>query len=459
MSPNRLLKAAPFRLAFLYAGIFTLSALVLMAVVYVAITRLVEADLRTTVAAELQTLQGEFGREDLEELVQAIGARRTDPTADAFAYLLQDPAGRRLAGRLPATPPVVGWRTIVLPEDENATEADEGRERLVGKGAVLAGGSFLLVAHDTRGLLELQELLLRGSLITIAAALPIALGGGVIMSLLTLRRIETINRVSTQIRQGDLARRVPRTGTADELDRLAANINAMLDSIQHLTEGLRQVSSDIAHDLRTPLSRLRQVLEAASRADTSPIELRAAVEQAIAQTDAILETFGALLRIAQIEAGAGRSGFACFDLSALLRSLVETYEPVAEDAGHRLEARIEDGINIRGDRELLTQMLANLIENSLRHTPSGTRLEATLERATGEVRAVLADNGPGIPEAVREKVFHRFFRLEASRSSPGSGLGLSLVAAVASLHAVGIELTDNAPGLRVTLRFPTSAIS
>ena len=231
------------------------------------------------------------------------------------------------------------------------------------------------------------------------------------------------------------------------------------NSIQHLTEGLRQVSSDIAHDLRTPLSRLRQVLEAASRADTSPIELRAAVEQAIAQTDAILETFGALLRIAQIEAGAGRSGFACFDLSALLRSLVETYEPVAEDAGHRLEARIEDGINIRGDRELLTQMLANLIENSLRHTPSGTRLEATLERAAGDVRAVLADNGPGIPEAAREKVFRRFFRLEASRSSPGSGLGLSLVAAVASLHAVGIELADNAPGLRVTLRFPTSAIS
>jgi signal transduction histidine kinase len=456
---SRLLRAAPFRLALIYAGLFSLSVLALGAILYFSTTQMVENQLRTTVTAELQALQSGLDREGPAELARAISSRIADP-ARGFAYLLQDPAGRRLAGDLQPMAPGEGWRRLAPEPDESEDEEDDDdREWFLGLGVVLPQGYFLLVAHDAEQLQELEELLLRSFGWTLAVAVPLALGGGVFMSLITLRRIEAINRVSDEIRQGDLSRRVPHAGTDDEFDRLAANINAMLDAIEHLTEGLRQVSTDIAHDLRTPLSRLRQALETARSRAQSPADLAATVDGAVVQTDTILETFGALLRIAQIEAGTRRAGFAEVDLSALFRSLVEVYEPVAEDAGHRLEGHIEDGLWFRGDPELLTQMLANLIENTIRHTPAGTRIEVTLQRQNARALAIVADDGPGIPEPARERVFRRFFRLEASRSTPGSGLGLSLVAAIASLHGVPIELADNAPGLRVMLRFPDLARS
>lgn len=450
MHLSRLLRAAPFRLALIYAGLFSLSVLALVMVLYFATTRLVENQLRTTVMTELQALQSELDGEGSAELARALASRAADPAAQGFAYLLQDSAGRHVAGDLQPMAPNEAWRELVPEGDED----EDDHEWFLGRGSILPDGQFLLVAHKAEQLQELEELLWRSFGWTLAVAVPLALGGGVFMSLVTLRRIEAINRVSDEIRRGDLSRRVPHAGTDDEFDRLAANINAMLDAIEHLTEGLRQVSTDIAHDLRTPLSRLRQALETARSKAQSPAELATAVDHAIDQTDTILETFGAVLRIAQIEAGTRRAGFAGVDLSGLFRSLVEVYEPVAEDASHRLEARIEDGVWFRGDRELLTQMLANLIENAIRHTPPGTRIEMTLQRQNASALAVIADDGPGIPEPARERVFRRFFRLEASRSTPGSGLGLSLVAAIASLHGVRIELADNAPGLRVTLPFP-----
>jgi signal transduction histidine kinase len=452
---SRLLRAAPFRLALIYAGLFSLSVLALAAILYFATTRLVENQLRAAVMAQLQALQSDLDREGPAALARTVSSRVGDRSSRAFAYLLQDPTGRRLAGDLEPMAPDEAWRRVVPELEQSEDDEDEDdRHWFLGRGVVLPDGRFLLVAHDAEQLRELEELLLRSFGWMLAVAVPLALGGGVFMSLITLRRIETINQVSDDIRLGNLSRRVPHAGTDDEFDRLAANINAMLDSIEHLTEGLRQVSTDIAHDLRTPLSRLRQGLETARSKSQSPADLAAAVDGAIVQTDAILETFGALLRIAQIEAGTRRAGFAGVDLSRLFRSLVEVYEPVAEDASHQLEGRIADGVWFRGDRELLTQMLANLIENTIRHTPSGTRIEVTLQRQDARALAVIADNGPGIPESARERVFRRFFRLEASRSTPGSGLGLSLVAAIASLHGVRLELADNAPGLRATLRFP-----
>lgn len=448
MQLSRLFRAAPFRLALIYAGLFSLSVLALGVILYFATTGVVDHQLRAAVTAELLALRDELDRRGPAALAAAVEARAGSPAAQGFAYLLQDPTGRRLAGDLEPMAPDEAWRQLVPKGDKD----EDDPERFLGKGVVLPGGRFLLVAHDAEQLQELEELLLRSFGWTLALAVPLALGGGVFMSLVTLRRIEAINRVSDEIRRGDLSRRVPHAGTDDEFDRLAVNINAMLDAIEHLTEGLRQVSTDIAHDLRTPLSRLRQALESARLKARNPADLAAAVDAAIVQTDAILETFSALLRIAQIEAGTRRAGFTEVDLSGLFRWLVEVYDPVAEDASHRLEARIEDGLRFRGDSELLTQMLANLIENAIRHTPSGSRIEVRLERAGREIRAVIADDGPGIPEDARDRVFRRFFRLEASRSSPGSGLGLSLVSAVAALHGIRIELGDNAPGLRVTLR-------
>jgi len=453
--PSRLLRAAPFRLALIYAGLFGLSALALGATLYWATTQILESELQASVMAELHALESESKSGGAAELVRTVASRANELSAGTFAYLLQDPAGRRLAGDLPPMAPDERWRLIV----PGANVFDDDGPRFLGRGVVLPDGRFLLVAHDATQLQELEELLLRSFGWTLAVAVPLALAGGVFMSLLTLRRIEAINRVTDEIRLGDLSRRVPHAGDDDEFDRLAANINAMLDAIEHLTLGLRQVSTDIAHDLRTPLARLRQALETASREARDPADLSAAVDEAIRQTDAILETFGALLRIAQIEAGTRRAGFTEVDLSGLLRSLVEVYQPVAEDASHRLDSQIEDRLPFRGDRELLTQMIANLIENAIRHTPPGSCIEVGLRREGGQVLAVIADDGPGIPAGARDKVFRRFFRLELSRTSPGSGLGLSLVAAIAALHGIGVEIGDNAPGLRVMLHFPPSEVS
>jgi signal transduction histidine kinase len=228
----------------------------------------------------------------------------------------------------------------------------------------------------------------------------------------------------------------------------------MLDRIQMLMDGLRQVSNDIAHDLRTPLTRLRQRLELARAKATTVADYQAAVDQALAETDEILDTFGALLRIAQIEAGTRRSAFTEVDLSGVLQTIVETYAAVAEDHQHGLASRIAEGVTVQGDRQLLTQMIANLVENALRHTPTGTRIEIELAEPSSAPVCVIRDNGPGIPEPERQKVFRRFYRLDSSRATPGSGLGLSLVAAVAELHRIAIEVGDNRPGLQVTLRFP-----
>jgi signal transduction histidine kinase len=239
------------------------------------------------------------------------------------------------------------------------------------------------------------------------------------------------------------------------MDQLAVNLNAMLDRIQALMESLKRVSDDIAHDLRTPLSRLRHRLEAA-RGRTGP-EGDAVIEQSLAEVDAILETFSALLRISQIEAGARRAAFAEVSLERILSTLSEAYAPVAEDRGQRLKTVRTAVPPILGDRELLTQMVANLIENSIRHCPPGVEITVALALENGAPLLSIADTGPGIPARERENVLRRFYRLESSRTTPGSGLGLALVKAVADLHGASIELADNSPGLRVTVRFPPPA--
>nr|WP_307730382.1 ATP-binding protein [Alsobacter ponti] len=285
-------------------------------------------------------------------------------------------------------------------------------------------------------------------------AMALAIGGGMLMSLGFLRRVEAINRTTANIVAGNLSERIPITGSFDELDTLAENLNAMLARIQTLMDGLRQVSTDIAHDLRTPLARLRQRLEAARDRVSGENGDVSEYEAALEEIDAILATFSALLRIAQIESGARLQGFRRVNLSAVFATVAEAYAPAAEDKGQTLTSAIEAGIDISGDRELLTQMLANLLENALHHAPQGASIRVTLTEhgrlAVGEV----SDDGPGIPEAERANVLRRFYRLERSRGAPGNGLGLSLVAAVAELHHVDLSLEDNRPGLRVVMTFP-----
>jgi signal transduction histidine kinase len=281
----------------------------------------------------------------------------------------------------------------------------------------------------------------------------LAFAGGALLSRNLLLRIETISRAARDIMAGDFSRRIPARGAADELDHLVANLNAMLERNQLAMESVRQVSNDIAHDLRTPLTRLHQRLELAQRRARSIEEWQRTADGCISDVDAILETFGALLRIAQIESGMPVRRFAKVDLSELLRTVIEVYQPMAEEKEQPFTADIASGLTVWGDRELLTQMIANVIENAMKHSPKGASIGLVTRESADTIAVAVNDSGPGIPSEQRARVFQRFYRLERSRSTPGNGLGLSLVEAIAALHQVAIELTDNAPGLRVTLRF------
>jgi signal transduction histidine kinase len=288
-------------------------------------------------------------------------------------------------------------------------------------------------------------------------SLMLAVLGGVLVSTAVLKRVEVVSRTTRAIIGGDLSQRVPLRETDDEFDNLASGVNAMLDRIEDLMRSMRQVSNDIAHDLRTPLTRLRQRLEHARRRAHSVEELQDALLHAIAQVDSILETFGALLRIAQIEAGGRAVPNGPIDVSKLLTSIAEDFAPAAEDHGQRLVAQIDAGLSVCGDRELLTQMVVNLVDNAIRHSPMGSRISVQAKSVGNSLELAVADTGPGIPPQERENVLRPFYRLEASRTTEGSGLGLSLVAAIAKRHHAKLTLADNAPGLRVAVLFPIAA--
>jgi signal transduction histidine kinase len=450
----RVLRTATFRLALLYAVLFGVSAVVLFATVYWSMTGYATQQIRVAVEVEVASLVDNARNKGIEHLAQIIEERLSGPERRSSYYLLLDATGQQIAGNIPTVAPTAGWREFGAAESDGGDEGKEDEDHtILGFGLPLPQGGFLLVGHDTEPLRELRELIIRAFAWAGGVTVGLALFGGATLSLGFLRRIEAFNRTSGRIIEGDLTERVPMRGSDDEFDRLARNINRMLDRIQELMEGLRQVSSDIAHDLRTPLAHLRQGIETARRQARSVAEYEEAFDQAITETDGILATFGALLRIAQIEAGTRRAGFATVDLSAVFDTIVETYTAVAEDHGQTLSGRIAPGVTIRGDRELLTQLLANLIDNAIRHTPAGTMIEVLLDVDQDRPVGVVADTGPGVPADAREKVFRRFYRLDRSRTTTGSGLGLSLVAAVAELHGIAITLADNAPGLRVALDF------
>lgn len=462
MSPIRLLRTTSFRLAAIYAALFAVSTGLLFAFVYWIATDALHGQTRQALESELTALETKFRGAGSGALAEEISQRIRPGSVRSTLYLLQDTSGRKLAGNLPPLAPFDGWRDMPIDEEQ----ADSGGEirhefeadshRLLVRGQNRADGSFLALGTDTHRLHEAQEAMLRAFVWSIGAMLLLALGGGMLLSRGFLRRIDEINRTTRAIMRGNLSERIQPRAAGDEIDQLATNLNDMMDRLQSLMEGLRQVSNDIAHDLRTPLSRLRQRLEAARLEARSVDDYEDAVDQALQDCDAALATFSALLRIAQIEAGMRRSAFTDVDLSDLVGHLVMAYAPVAEEFAKRLISSVAPGIRIRGDRELLAQMLVNLIENALRHASGGTTLSVTLDNNGEGPLAVIADDGPGVPEAEREKIFRRFYRLEVSRTTPGSGLGLALVAAVAELHRISIRLADNRPGLTVMLQFTNS---
>jgi signal transduction histidine kinase len=314
----------------------------------------------------------------------------------------------------------------------------------------LPDGYVLLVGDEEDRVELLDGALLRGFGWAFAGVVVLGVVGGFALSREVGRRLAAISGVAEAIIDGDLARRVPVRGSDDDLDRLAQTINRMLDRIAGLMDSLKQVSSDVAHDLRTPLTRLRNRLEAGL---ADPAERDQALEGALGDLDAILDTFAALLRIAQIEGGARRAGFAACDLTEIARTVVEAFAPSAEEGGQTLVLAAAGRVPVEGDRELLTQMLVNLVENALRHAGDGARIEVRAEAAEPGPRLVVRDDGPGVPPEALPKLTERFFRLERSRSTPGSGLGLALVAAVARLHGGEVGLASPGRGLEARVIF------
>jgi signal transduction histidine kinase len=447
---GRILRSASFRLTLFYAALFIASAGALFATVYVTATAAMQNDMAAVLRSEAFQLAEVHSRTGLSGLAQQITRRMNFRTRGPIFYLLQAPNGRVVVGNLPGMPPVNGVVDFVPKPDTPAPEDGE-RTKLTGFGLTLSDGSFLLVAQDAARLTDMQHAIVRAFAWAGGLTLLLAIAGGAVLANSFLRRIDAITRTNRAIMEGDLSARIPVRGTHDEIDQLIASLNAMLGRIQQLMDGLRQVSSDIAHDLRTPLGRLRQHLEDARERAKTTADYDTATEAAIAEADELLETFSALLRIAQVEAGAQKSAFAELDLSALARSVGEAYQPAAEDSGHKLDIHVEDGVRLTGDRQLLAQMISNLVENALRHTQAGSTVSLALNRGAAGFTIEVSDNGPGIPEAERGKVFDRFYRLDRSRSTAGSGLGLALVKAIAGLHGLSIELTDRRPGLGVVV--------
>ena len=449
MARPKLLRSSAVRLTLLYAAVFAVSVVGLMGFVTWSATGFMARQIDSTVSNELAEVQadaGSGGDEAVRHVVEALVVR-----SPGWFYLLQSPQGALVAGNMQPMQPYTGVRVL---SSSHQPGCGRGRGGKRGRGGVLPSGSYLFVGLSAYELNEMQEVLVRAAAWGLAATALIALAGGLATSLWLLRRIDAIALASRQIMSGDLGRRIAISGSGDEFDRLAAGLNEMLDRIQHLMRGLQQVSSDIAHDLRTPLTRLRQRLELARRRSKTTADFEQSIDGAIEDSEAILALFAALLRIAQVEAGTRRAGFVCVDLSAVLLDLAEAYGPDMEAAGLTLTTQIADGLGVYGDRELLSQLFANLIENTLRHCPPGTAVALSADRSGTSVHVIVADSGPGVPPEARLELLQRFVRLERSRTTPGSGLGLSLAAAVTGLHDGHIDLDDNQPGLRCAVELP-----
>lgn len=451
MPSSRILKTASFKLAAAYVVLFGVSVAVLGAIIYFTATAALDRQERTRLQSEAQALRAEYRRDGLEEMMEEIRARARSRTAGGLDYTVLDGAGARLFGNIPGFGLHPGWTRVKGPPDGH--EPSGGREPLLVYSMRLTPNLWLEVGDDVGKELMAGRAIMAASGWVLLVVVTLAIAGGVLLSASFLARIDVITRTAEAIIEGDIERRVPMRGVDDDLDRLAGTLNRMLDRISSLLSALHQVSRHIAHDLRTPLGRLRQGLDEARRIAVTPADYERAIEGAIGETDQILHTFAALLRIAQIESGTRRLGFRRVDLSALATQIGQSYVPVAEDAGKQLDINIAPDVAVEGDRELIVQLLVNLVENSLRHTQDGARVEISVGKRNGVPLLSVSDDGPGIPADERKRVQGRYYRMERSRSGEGFGLGLSLVAAVADLHRAELNFEDRTPGLSVNLLF------
>ena len=445
----RALHTEGFRIAAIFVAIFTLSAAVLTGLTIVTVDRALHSQIVQFANADIAAVKDGYRTEGEPEAREVIEQRMASPGASDF-FLLERDGKTRLAGNLAPMLPQLGILTLPYPSGSRG-------HAILGVGAFITPDLYVFSGSDLYNTRQARGQILRTLVWVFAGALALALAGGLAVSRSFLRRTDEIVKTCRAIMAGNLSSRIPLRGTEDELDRLCDTINAMLDRIAALMENLGQVTNDIAHDLRTPVTHLRHRLERARLQAKSKEDYDRALEAAILASDEILHLFAALLRIAQIEGGARKSAFSPLDLAQLLSQLGDVFGPVAEDARHHLSLSLDGPAIIHGDRELLVQLFSNLIENAILHTPEGTLVTLSLHRVDDELVASVSDNGPGVPAEEHAKLFRRFYRREASRTQPGYGLGLAVAAAIAELHGAPIVVDKSRKrGFSISLHVPAA---
>ncbi|MFZ0425318.1 MAG: ATP-binding protein [Xanthobacteraceae bacterium] len=457
---GKLIRTTAFKLTLFYLAIFVLFAASLLGYFALNTRRLITEQITTTVTREINGLSEQYTQGGIRRLVIVVDLRSRRPGSSL--YLVTTPTGEGLAGNVGSLEPGVldhpGW----LETNYRRLDAPEGSDHhALAEVVQLPGGFHLLVGRDLEERERLFGIIANAGQWSLALVVVLGLAGGFFVSQRVLKRIDAMTDTAQTIMKGDLAGRLPVAGTGDELDRLADRFNAMLERIEALMLGLKEVSDNIAHDLKTPLTRLRNRCEQALRHPTGDGGYRAALESTITESDDLIRTFDALLMIARAESGQARDNMAEFDAVEIARDVGELYEPLAEEKGIALTVEANGAAPVRGNRELVSQALANLVDNAIKYAGpngklNGTPAEIVVKAGAQGDRITLsvADRGPGIAEADRGRVVERFVRLEQSRSEPGSGLGLSLASAVARLHGGELKLEDNHPGLRSTIALP-----
>jgi hypothetical protein len=448
------LRTQAFRIVLIYVLLFALSVSALLGFTYWNTRRTLDAQTDQIIEAEITGLAEQYQQLGMRGLAEAVMSRSQH--GGQGLYILSDPDRRRIAGNLDSWPAIKRDASGFVEFDyERPVDGKPQTRRARGRVFLLAGGAFeLLVAQDVHERYLTERLFTTTLPWTVGLILLLGLAGGALMSRNMLARLDSINRTSGEIFAGDLSRRVPVSGAQDEFDSLAENLNRMLDRIERLMKGLREVTDSVAHDLRTPLNRLRNRLEESLNHLQATGGDGSEIESAIAETDSLIATFNALLLIAEADAGVARGTMSPVDLVSIAADVADLYAPLAEEKNVTFKLLPAGVTMIEGNRSLIAQALANLVDNAIKYTPPGGTVTVAPSVSYAGVELSVADTGPGIPAEQRPRVVERFVRLEASRNSPGTGLGLSLVAAVAHFHNARLLLDDNKPGLRVTIRFP-----
>ena len=451
MRKLRFFRTVAFRIVIVYFAAFAVSTAAIVGFTYWNTVHALNAQTDQSIADEAASLSDVYDRQGLIGLIDEI-ISRYPLGAQGQLYLLAHSDLRRIAGNLDGWPQTdsIGNGIVEFSYEPRPHELHRARGLMVP----LTGDYELLVARDVFERYETEHQFTANLPWSIVLLVLLGLVGGALISNQLLRRLDAINRTSREIMAGDLSRRVRVGKTGDEFDSLSENLNRMLDRTERLMRGMREVTDSVAHDLRSPLNRLRNRLESVLKELQPETSEAGDIEAAIAEADGLIATFNSLLLIAEAEAGAAREAMEPVDLRGIVEGVAELYAPVAEEKNIALESPATGAASVFANRNLVTQALANLVDNAIKYTPSGGHVRIAVEQLPQGALLSVADSGPGIADADRARVLERFVRLEASRNSPGTGLGLSLVAAVARLHDATFSLEDNKPGLRATLLFP-----